>query len=126
MPGMPAPGPASGSRRPWPWIPGACAGSNWAWGIAAWNPVSSPTGKNAGSTDGLNAGKRPKVVVTINGSSYRSTVAVMGGRFMVVATGRGVPAPEIKAVLESLDLPRLAGLAVAAAAVETRSPGSQR
>ena len=34
----------------------ACAGSNWAWGIAAWNPVSSPSGKNAGSTDGLNAG----------------------------------------------------------------------
>ena len=34
----------------------ACAGSNWAWGIAAWNPVSSPSGKNAGSTNGLNAG----------------------------------------------------------------------
>jgi prepilin-type N-terminal cleavage/methylation domain-containing protein len=34
----------------------ACAGSNWAWGIAAWNPVSSPLGRNAGSTDGLNAG----------------------------------------------------------------------
>ena len=34
----------------------ACAGSNWAWGIAAWNPVSSPNGKNSGSTDGLNSG----------------------------------------------------------------------
>lgn len=34
----------------------ACAGSNWAWGNAAWNPVSSPLGKNAGSTDGLNRG----------------------------------------------------------------------
>ncbi len=34
----------------------ACAGSNWAWGIAAWNPVSSPTGRNANSTDGLNFG----------------------------------------------------------------------
>ena len=32
----------------------ACAGSNWAWGV--WSPVSSPGGKNAGSTDGLNAG----------------------------------------------------------------------
>lgn len=34
----------------------ACAGSNWGWGIAAWNPVSAPGGKNGGSTDGLNAG----------------------------------------------------------------------
>ena len=34
----------------------ACAGSNWASGIPAWNPVSSPKGRNAGSTDGLNRG----------------------------------------------------------------------
>lgn len=32
----------------------ACAGSNWNWGI--YRPVSSPSGKNAGSPDGLNAG----------------------------------------------------------------------
>jgi hypothetical protein len=32
----------------------ACAGSNWASGVFA--PVSSPNGKNAGNTDGLNAG----------------------------------------------------------------------
>ncbi|MGN6544139.1 MAG: DUF1559 family PulG-like putative transporter [Aureliella sp.] len=32
----------------------ACAGSNWAWGVYA--PVSSPAGRHAGSTDGLNAG----------------------------------------------------------------------
>ncbi|WP_336210884.1 YdeI/OmpD-associated family protein [Nonomuraea sp. LPB2021202275-12-8] len=31
----------------------------------------------------LGAGKRPAVHVTINGYSYRSTVAPMGGRFMV-------------------------------------------
>ena len=31
----------------------------------------------------LGAGKRPPVRVTINGHTYRSTVAVMGGRFMV-------------------------------------------
>jgi hypothetical protein len=31
----------------------------------------------------LGSSKRPPVVVTINGASYRSTVAVMGGRFMV-------------------------------------------
>jgi Bacteriocin-protection, YdeI or OmpD-Associated/Domain of unknown function (DUF1905) len=32
---------------------------------------------------GLGAGKRPKVRVTINGYTYRSSVASMGGRFMV-------------------------------------------
>ncbi len=32
---------------------------------------------------GLGSTKRPPVVVTINGHTYRSTVAVMGGRFMV-------------------------------------------
>jgi hypothetical protein len=31
----------------------------------------------------LGAGKKPPVKVTINGFSYRSTVAVMGGAFMV-------------------------------------------
>ena len=31
----------------------------------------------------LRAGKKPPVKVTINGATYRSTVAVMGGRFMV-------------------------------------------
>jgi hypothetical protein len=36
--------------------------------------------------EGLGAGKRPKVVVTINGSSYRSTVAVMGGAYMLPVT----------------------------------------
>lgn len=33
--------------------------------------------------DALGAGKRPPVRVTINGFTYRSTVAVMGGKFMV-------------------------------------------
>ncbi|MDR6687968.1 hypothetical protein J2Y41_003546 [Arthrobacter sp. 1088] len=31
----------------------------------------------------LDAGKRPPVVVTINGQSYRSSIAVMGGKYMV-------------------------------------------
>jgi hypothetical protein len=39
----------------------------------------------------LGAGKRPPVRVTINGHTYRSTVAVMGGDFMV-----GVSAEERK------------------------------
>ena len=33
--------------------------------------------------EALGAGKRPPVKVTINGYSYRSTVAVMGGRYML-------------------------------------------
>ena len=36
--------------------------------------------------EGLNAGKRPKVTVTVNGFTYRSTVAVMGGSYMVGVT----------------------------------------
>lgn len=33
--------------------------------------------------DGLGGGKRPKVRVTINGYTYRSSIAPMGGTFMV-------------------------------------------
>ena len=33
--------------------------------------------------EGLGAGKRPPVRVTINGFTYRSTIAVMGGDYMV-------------------------------------------
>ena len=47
------------------------------------------TGKNTGIVvpdevmDQLAAGRRPPVAVTVNGYDYRSTVAVMGGRFMI-------------------------------------------
>ena len=33
--------------------------------------------------DGFGQGKKPKVAVTINGYTYRNTVAVMGGKYMV-------------------------------------------
>lgn len=36
-----------------------------------------------GVIDALGAGKKPPVVVVVNGYEYRSTVAVMGGRFMI-------------------------------------------
>lgn len=46
--------------------------------------------------DELAAGKRPPVVVTVNGYEYRSTVAVMGGKYLIafssdkrLATGIG-------------------------------------
>jgi hypothetical protein len=35
------------------------------------------------AVEALGAGKRPPVVVTINGYSYRNTVAVMGGAYMI-------------------------------------------
>jgi Bacteriocin-protection, YdeI or OmpD-Associated/Domain of unknown function (DUF1905) len=35
------------------------------------------------AVESLGAGKRPPVVVTINGYSYRNTVAVMGGAYMI-------------------------------------------
>lgn len=43
------------------------------------------TGVEVPSTvvDGLGAGKRPPVRVTINGHTYRSSIAPMGGRFML-------------------------------------------
>jgi hypothetical protein len=37
----------------------------------------------SGIVEDMGAGKRPPVQVTINGHTYRSTVAVMGGVFMV-------------------------------------------
>lgn len=53
------------------------------------HPGMNATGISVPPTiiEGLNAGKRPKVTITINGVAYRSTVAVMGGDYMV-----GVPA----------------------------------
>ncbi len=33
--------------------------------------------------EGLGAGKKPPVVVTINGYSYRNSVAVLGGVYLV-------------------------------------------
>jgi Bacteriocin-protection, YdeI or OmpD-Associated/Domain of unknown function (DUF1905) len=49
-----------------------------------------PTGKNTtgiGVPESvvaeLGAGKKPKVVVTLNGFEYRSSIAVMGGDFMI-------------------------------------------
>jgi hypothetical protein len=45
--------------------------------------------------DGLGGGKKPPVCVTLNGYTYRSTVAVMGGAYMISLsaehrTGAGV------------------------------------
>jgi hypothetical protein len=60
----------------------------------------------------LGSTKRPAVTVTVNGYSYRSTVAVMGGEFMLpvsaeVRAGAGVAAgDEVEVELEPDTAPR--------------------
>src|SRR4051812_27524153 len=56
----------------------------------------------------LGAGKRPAVRVTVNGHTYRSTVASMGGRNMVGVSaenraGAGVAAGDVLDVAMELD-----------------------
>lgn len=48
-------------------------------------PAGNATGVEvpADVVDALGAGKRPAVVITINGHTWRSRVAAMGGRFIV-------------------------------------------
>ena len=58
--------------------------------------------------ESLGAGKRPKVRVTIGGSTYSSTVASMGGRFMLpvsaeVREAAGVAAGDVVDVSLELD-----------------------
>lgn len=58
--------------------------------------------------DALGAGKRPPVTVTINGHTYRSTIASMGGRFMLPLSaenrnGAGVAAGDAVDVEVELD-----------------------
>lgn len=76
--------------------------------------------------EGLGAGKRPPVLVTINGFTYRNTVAVMGGAYMIGVSaanraGAGVAAgDEVDVDLELDTQPRVVtvpeDLAVALAA----------
>ena len=58
--------------------------------------------------ESLGSGKRPAVRVTIRGHSYRSTIAVMGGKFMLPISaenraGAGVEAGDVVDVELELD-----------------------
>ena len=58
--------------------------------------------------DELGGGKRPKVTVTINGKTYRSSVASMGGRYLVGVSAEnraltGVSGGEVVEVALELD-----------------------
>lgn len=58
--------------------------------------------------DALGAGRRPKVVVTVEGYSWRTSIAAMGGRFMLGASAAvreasGIRAGETYTVRVELD-----------------------
>lgn len=85
---------------------------------ASFETTLSARGNNTGIVvppdviDQLGAGKRPPVVVDVNGHEYRSTVAVMGGQFMVgvsaaVRTATGLAGGDpIQVTLTLADTPR--------------------
>lgn len=76
------------------------------------------TGNNTGIevppevVEGLGGGKKPAVAVTVSGYSYRSSIAVMGGKFLIPLSAerraesgiRGGDAVEVELVLD--DKPR--------------------
>lgn len=82
--------------------------------------------------EGLGAGKRPPVRVTINGFTYRSTIAVMGGDFMVGVNadnraGAGVAGGDTVDVDIELDTaPREVAVPPDLAAALAAEPGARR
>jgi hypothetical protein len=80
----------------------------------------------------LGSGKRPAVTVTINGYTYRSTVAVLGGRYMVGVSaehraGAGVGAGDEVEVDVDLDTaPRAVDVPADFAAALAAEPEARR
>jgi hypothetical protein len=81
--------------------------------------------------DALGGGKRPAVNVTVNGYDYRSTVAPMGGRYLIsfssdrrAATGiQGGDAIEVEVTLDTE--PRVTEVPADLAAALAASPAAQ-
>ena len=69
----------------------ACAGSNWQWGLAAWNPVSAPGGKNGGSRDGLNLGNGILCSNQLNGNAPTRMRDLTDGTTNTFAIGEAMP-----------------------------------
>ena len=98
----------------------------------------SASGNNTGIVvpeaviDELGRGKRPPVTVTVNGHEYRSTVAVMGGQYMIgvsaairAATGLKGGDP-ISVNLKVADAPRIVEVpSDFAAAMEDHAPARE-
>jgi hypothetical protein len=82
--------------------------------------------------EALGSGKRPAVKVTINGYSYRSTVAVLGGRYMVGVSaehraGAGVAGgDEVDVDIELDTAPREVRVPADLAAALDAAPAAQR
>ncbi len=82
--------------------------------------------------ESLGAGKRPAVTVTIRGYTYRSTVAVMGGAFMVGVSadhraGAGVAGgDEVDVDIELDTAPREVAVPADFAAALDAEPAAQR
>jgi hypothetical protein len=82
--------------------------------------------------DALGAGKRPKVLVTIGGYTYRSSVAVMGGVYMIGVSaenraGAGVKGgDEVEVDLELDTAPREVSVPADFAAALAADPAAAR
>ena len=81
--------------------------------------------------ESLGAGKKPAVLVTINGYTYRNTVAVMGGEFMVGVSAEnraaaGVAAGDVLEITLELDTePRIVEVPEDLAAALAAKPGAR-
>jgi len=81
---------------------------------------------------GLGAGRRPAVRATINGFTYRTTVGVLGGRFLLpvsaqIRAGAGVAAgDEVDVDLEPDTEPRTVTVPADLAAALDADPAAQR
>lgn len=81
---------------------------------------------------GFGSGRRPAVTVTVNGHSYPSTVAVMGGRFMVPLSAENRAAAglaagdEVEVCLEPDTAPRVLVVPDDLAAAIAADPDAQR
>jgi Bacteriocin-protection, YdeI or OmpD-Associated/Domain of unknown function (DUF1905) len=82
--------------------------------------------------EALGSGKRPAVTVTINGYTYRSTVAVLGGRYMVGVSaehraGAGVAGgDEVDVAIELDTAPREVPVPADLAAALDAEPAARR
>jgi hypothetical protein len=80
--------------------------------------------------DQLGSGRRPAVTVTVGGHTYRSTVAVMGGRFLIPLSAEnreaaGVAAgDEVDVAVELDDRPREVEMPAEFAAALEREPAA--
>ena len=86
----------------------------------------------AAHVEALGAGKRPKVTVTIGGYTYRSSIAVMGGKYLVgisaeVRAQTGVAAgDEIDVAIELDTAPRVVSVPDDLRAAFERHPRAKR